>query len=177
MGLCTVGGGLAIVGNHGVTALHGWGYLVLVAIPLTVALFFLATAKENERSPISAVLAQSMLAAGLVGVAISPWLPGGLPSLGTVGPVPLLVLFATGVTSFFIAPTLYFESIRRVGLVVPPMMMTGIPVFAALLSWGVLGRHDPVDRDRGDSGGRRRRDPGAAGRELERPPDASAPAG
>ena len=139
MGLCTVGGGLAIVGNHGVTALHGWGYLVLVAIPLTVALFFLATAKENERSPISAVLAQSMLAAGLVGVAISPWLPGGLPSLGTVGPVPLLVLFATGVTSFFIAPTLYFESIRRVGLVVPPMMMTGIPVFAALLSWGVLG--------------------------------------
>ncbi|MCI4339060.1 MAG: DMT family transporter [Thermoplasmata archaeon] len=139
MALCTVGGGLAIVGNQGITALHGWGYVVLVAIPLTVALFFLATAKENERSPLSAVLAQSMFAAGLVGVALSPLLPGGFSNLGTVTAVPLLVLAITGVTSFFIAPLLYFEAIQRVGLIVPPLMMTGIPVFAALLSWGVLG--------------------------------------
>ena len=139
MGLCLVGGGLAIVGNHGLTALHGGGYVVLVAIPLTVALFFLATARENERNPLSAVVAHSMLVAGLAGVALSPLLPGGLPALGAVAPVPLLVLLATGATSFFLAPALYFESIRRAGLVVPPMMMTGIPVFAALLSWGILG--------------------------------------
>ena len=139
MALCTLGGGLAIVGNQGVAALHGAGYIVLVAIPLTVAVFFLASARENERTPLSAVSAQAMLAAGLVGLAISPLLPGGLPALGDVAALPLLILFATGATSFFLAQALYFESIRRVGLVVPPMMMTGIPVFAALLSWGVLG--------------------------------------
>jgi drug/metabolite transporter (DMT)-like permease len=139
MALCTVGGGLAIVGNQGITVLHGWGYLVLVGIPLSVALFFLATARENERSPMSAVLAQSMLAAGVIGIALTPLLPGGVANLGTVGAVPLLVLAVTGITSFFVAPLLYFESIQRVGLIVPPLMMTGIPVFAALLSWGVLG--------------------------------------
>jgi len=139
MALCTVGGGLAIVGNQGLTALHGWGYVVLVSIPFSVALYFLLTARENERRPARAVVGQSMLAAGLVGLVISPWLPGGASGLLVVDPVPWLVLVATGVTSFFLAPALYFESIRRAGLVVPPMMMTGIPVFTALLSWGLLG--------------------------------------
>ena len=139
MGLCVVGGGLAIVGNQGLTALHDWGYVVLVAIPVTVAAFFLAAARENERSPPSAVVGQAMLAAGLVGLAISPWLPGGVAGVADVAPVPLLFLFVTGITSFFLAPALYFESLRRAGLVVPPMLMTGIPVFAALLSWGILG--------------------------------------
>ncbi len=144
MGLCLAGGGLAIVGNHGLTALHGGGFLVLVSIPVTVALFFLSAARENERTPPSAVVGQSMLLAGIVGVAIAPWLPGGFPGLVAVAPVPLLVLLATGVTSFFLAPALYFESLRRAGLVVPPMMMTGIRVFAALLSWGILGIAIPL---------------------------------
>jgi drug/metabolite transporter (DMT)-like permease len=139
MALCMVGGGLTIVGNEGIAALHGWGYVVLVTIPVTVALFFLASARENERTPASAVVAQAMLAAGVLGVAISPALPGGLGGLLSPGAVPLLVLFATGLTSFFLAPALYFESIGRVGLVIPPMLMTGIPVFTALLSWVVLG--------------------------------------
>lgn len=139
MALCTVGGGLAIVGNHGLTALQGVGYVLLVSIPVTVALYFVGVARELERTPPSAVASQSMLAAGLVGVAILPWLPGGLSGLAVVDPVPWLILVVTGVTSFFIAPALYFEAIRRVGLVVPPMMMTGIPVFAALLAWGLLG--------------------------------------
>ncbi|MGA8304013.1 MAG: DMT family transporter [Thermoplasmata archaeon] len=139
MGLCVVGGGLAIVGNQGLSALHGLGYLVLVAIPLTVAVFFLSTALENERSPPSAVVAHSMLVSGLVGIAIVPLLPGGAAGLVDVTPIPVLILLVTGATSFFLAPILYFESIRRTGLVIPPMMMTGIPVFAALLSWGVLG--------------------------------------
>lgn len=139
MSLCLIGGGLAIVGNHGLSALHGWGSVVVVAIPFLVATYFLACARENERSPPSAVVGQSMLAAGLVGLAVAPWLPGGVSGLVVVAPFPILILIATGVTSFFLAPALYFESIRRAGLVVPPMMMTGIPVFAALLSWGILG--------------------------------------
>jgi drug/metabolite transporter (DMT)-like permease len=139
MGLCLVGGGLAIVGGHGLTALRGWGYVVLVTIPVAVALYFLACAKENERTPPSAVVGQSMLATGVVGLAVSPLLPGGVAGLAVVDPLPILVLVATGVTSFFLAPALYFASLHRAGLVIPPMMMTGIPVFAALLSWGILG--------------------------------------
>ncbi|MGI0155912.1 MAG: DMT family transporter, partial [Thermoplasmata archaeon] len=139
MTLCLVGGGLAIVGSHGLTTLHGTGSVVVVAIPFMVAAYFLACARENERSPPSAVVGQSMLAAGVVGLAISPWIPGGVSGLADLSFVPVLVLLATGLTSFFVAPALYFESIRRAGLVVPPMMMTGIPVFAALLSWGILG--------------------------------------
>lgn len=137
--LCTVGGGLAIAGGHGLSALHGWGYVVLGTIPVTVALYFLSTARENERTPASAVVSHSMLVAGVVGIAITPWVPGGLGGLAVATPLALLGLVATGVTSFFLAPVLYFDSIRRAGFVLPPMMMTGIPVFAALLSWGVLG--------------------------------------
>jgi drug/metabolite transporter (DMT)-like permease len=144
MALCCVGGGLAIVGNQGLTAVHAWGYLLIVAIPLSVAVFFLATARENERSPPSAVVAQSMLAAGVVGLPIALALPGGLSGLAHVAAGPLLVLAATGLSSFFLAPALYFASIAKVGLVVPPMMMTGIPVFAALLGWGILGIAIPL---------------------------------
>ena len=144
MGLCLLGGGLAIVGSTGLTAVHDWGYVVVIAIPLTVAFFFLSAAKENERSPPSAVVGQSMLAAGVIGLVLSPLLPGGVTGIVAIAPLPLLLLVATGVTSFFIAPALYFESLRRVGLVVPPMMMTGIPVFAAILSWGLLGIAIPL---------------------------------
>jgi drug/metabolite transporter (DMT)-like permease len=144
MGLCVVGGGLAIVGNQGLTAVHTWGYLLIVVIPVSVAVFFLATARENVRSPPSAVVAQSMLAAGVVGLPIAVVLPGGLSGLAHVAPGPLLVLAATGLSSFFLAPAMYFAAIAEVGLVVPPMMMTGIPVFAAVLGWGILGIAIPL---------------------------------
>jgi drug/metabolite transporter (DMT)-like permease len=144
MALCCAGGGLAIVGNQRLTAVHTWGYLLILAIPVTVAVFFLATARENERSPASAVVGQSMLAAGVAGLPICVLLPGGFPGIVHVAPGPLLVIAATGLSSFFLAPAMYFASIGRVGLVVPPMMMTGIPVFAALLGWGILGIAIPL---------------------------------
>ena len=144
MTLCLVGGGLAIVGGHGLTALSGWGYVVLVAIPVSVALYFLTCARENERSPPSAVVGQSMLAAAVIGLAISPWLPGGVPALAVEDPVALTILLVTGLTSFFLAPALYFDAIRRAGYVVPPMLMTGIPVFAGILGWLVLGIAIPI---------------------------------
>jgi drug/metabolite transporter (DMT)-like permease len=139
MGMCLVGGGLAIVGGGGLVAVHNWGYLVVVTIPVTVAFFFLMSARANEHAPASAVVGQAMLAAGIIGVAIAPALPGGFGGLAIVRPIPLAILGVTGVTSFFLAPAMYFESIRRVGLVIPPLLMTGIPVFAGILGWAVLG--------------------------------------
>jgi drug/metabolite transporter (DMT)-like permease len=139
MALCIVGGGLAIVANAGLRAVHASAYVLLITIPVSVALYFLLTARENERTDPNAVVAQSMLAAGLVGVPISALLPGGYGGIAHLTAGPVLILAATGLSSFFIAPAMYFESIRRAGYVVPPMMMTGIPVFAALFGWGILG--------------------------------------
>ncbi len=144
MGLCLAGGGLAIVGSQRLTGLHGAGYLLVLVIPFSVALYFLLTAQENERSPPGAVVAQSVLGAALFAVPIALVLPGGYVGLTAVGPLPLLVLVALGVTTFFVAEAMYFAAIRSVGLVVPPMLMTAIPVFAALLGWAVLGIQIPL---------------------------------
>jgi drug/metabolite transporter (DMT)-like permease len=142
--LCLLGGGLAIVGSGRLAAVHAGGYVVAVAIPLTVAGYFLSVARENERTPASAVVAHSMVTAAVVGFVIAPLLPGGVGGLVALSPAAGLVLAATGVTSFFVAPALYFLAIERAGFVVPPMLMTGIPVFAALLGWGLLGIAIPL---------------------------------
>jgi len=137
--LSMIGGSLAIAGGHRLEAIPPIGWLVVPAVPLTVAFFFLLTARENERTPASAVLAHSMLAAGLVMAALSPLLPGGAGGLVRVPPIPLLLLAGCGITSFFVADVVYFDAIARVGLVIPPMLMTGIPVFTLILSATLLG--------------------------------------
>ncbi len=137
--LSLAGGTMAIVGGQSLSVVHDWGWLVVPVVPLTVALYFLLTAQANARAPASAVVAQSMLAAALMTAAISFAIPGGYPGLVVTAPVPLLLLLVTGVTSFFLAPALYFIALGKVGLVIPPMLMTGIPVFTLLLSAVVLG--------------------------------------
>ena len=136
--LSLVGGSMAIAGGQRITGIHDWGWLIVPAVPLTVAFYFLLTARANERRPASAVVGQSMLASALLSVAISPAVPGGLPGLEGFGAGPLVVLLLTGLSSFFLAPALYFLALRKVGLVIPPMLMTGIPVFTLLLSAVVL---------------------------------------
>ena len=136
--LSLVGGAMAIAGGKEVSAIHSWGWLVVPAVPLTVALYFLLTALANRETAASAVVGQSMLAASLVTVVIAPAIPGGWAGLAVVTPYPVVVLLVLGLTSFFLAPVLYFEALARGGLVLPPMLMTGIPVFTLLLSATVL---------------------------------------
>jgi len=133
------GGTMAIVGGQSLSAVHGWGWLAVPGVPLTVAFYFLLTARANRTMAPSAVVGQSMLAAGVLIVLVAPVFPGGWSGLVTVAPIPAFLLALCGVTSFFIAPALYFLAIEDVGLVIPPMLMTGIPVFTLLLSAGVLG--------------------------------------
>ncbi len=144
VGLNLVGGGLAIAGGQRLAAVPPLGWLIVPAIPLTVALYVLLTARANESLPQSAVVGQSMLGAGLVLVLLSPLLPGGAGTLFSPPPKALLLLVATGMTSFFGSPVLYFAAIGRVGLVLPPMLMTGIPVFTLLLSAVFLGLSPPL---------------------------------
>jgi drug/metabolite transporter (DMT)-like permease len=90
------------------------------------------------------VVAQSTLAAGLVFLIAAPLFPGGWGGLVSIAPVPALLLALCGLTSFFLADVLYFMAISEVGLVIPPMLMTAIPVFTLLLSAGVLGIALPI---------------------------------
>lgn len=133
------GGTMAIVGGRSLSAVHGWGWLVVPGVPIFVATFFLWTAQANRTTAPAAVVAQSMLASGAFLLVSAPLFPGGYEGLLVVAPVPMLLLTLCGMTSFFLADVLYFLAIRDVGLVIPPMLMTSIPVFTLLLSAGVLG--------------------------------------
>ncbi len=137
--LSLAGGALAIVGGRSLAAIPPLGWLVVPAVPLTVAFYFLLSARARTTAPLAAVVSQSMLAAGVVALPLSFLLPGGAAALATVPPVPFLLLVVTGLTSFFLAPVLYFEAIERAGLILPPMLMTGIPVFTLVLSAAFLG--------------------------------------
>lgn len=136
--LSLAGGTMAIVGGRSLTAIPPAGWVVVPAVPIAVAFYFLLAARANEKAPPSVVVGQSMLAAGLLTAVLCPFLPGGWPGLTSVGPGPLVILLALGLTSFFLAPVLYFIAIERAGLVIPPMLMTGIPVFTLLLSAAFL---------------------------------------
>lgn len=142
--LSLAGGTLAIVGGHPLAAVPAGGWLAVVAVPLAVAFYFLLTAKASSPGAMPAVVGQSMLAAGAVSVLLSPWVPGGGVGVVELGVRPLLLLAANGFASFFVAPLLYFRAIRRVGLGIPPLLMTGIPVFTLLLSALFLRLSVPV---------------------------------
>lgn len=136
--LSVTGGTMAIAGGQNLAAIPPVGWLVVPAVPLSVAFYFLLTARANARAPASAVVGQSMLASGLVLVVLAPTIPGGWAGLAQVGAEAWLVLVVVGLSSFFVAPVLYFAAIHRAGLVLPPMLMTGIPVFTLLLSAVIL---------------------------------------
>jgi drug/metabolite transporter (DMT)-like permease len=137
--LSLAGGTLAIVGGHGVASVRSVGWVVVVAAPVCVALFFVLSARAGTVSPISAVLAQSMIAAAAGTLVLAPLVPGGVAGIARVGAWPLALLLINGVVSFCVAQICYFRAIELAGLVLPPMLMTGIPVFTLLLSAFVLG--------------------------------------
>ena len=134
-----LGGTMAIVGGQSLSSVHGWGWLCVPALPLFVATYFLWAARANRTTAPSAVVAHSTLSGALLFLVTAPLLPGGWNGLVTVAPLPFLLLALCGLTSFYLAPALYFAAIQDVGLVIPPMLMTAIPVFTLFLSSSVLG--------------------------------------
>jgi drug/metabolite transporter (DMT)-like permease len=142
--LSVAGGTLAIVGGQSLMGIPPEGWIVVPTVPLAVAFYFFLSARANESLPISAVVGQPMLAAALVSLLITPAIPGGLPGLVPPSAFDWLALAALGLTSFFFAFVLYFAAIRRAGLVLPPMLMTGIPVFTLILSALILRIAIPI---------------------------------
>jgi drug/metabolite transporter (DMT)-like permease len=84
------------------------------------------------------------LGGALLMLAVSPLVPGGIGGLGIPNFAALGLLIALGVTSFFVAPMLYFFAIRRAGLVLPAILMATIPVFTLGLTATILGIVPPT---------------------------------
>jgi drug/metabolite transporter (DMT)-like permease len=132
--LLSVGGAtLTIVGGQTIAPVNGWGLLVVLVVPFSVALYFISAARESLRRPTSAVVAQATVGAAIVSGLILPVLPGGLPALVIPDPTSVLLVVGLGLVTFLIAPLLYFESVQRGGLILASMMMATVPVFTLLI--------------------------------------------
>ncbi len=137
--LSAAGGTLAIAGGQRFAGVHDLGWVVAFTLPLTVAFYFLLSARSGESDPVPVVVGQVTVAAAVVALAVAPLAPGGLRGIVAIGTVPLLLMLVNGTLTFFLAPLCYFEAIRRAGFALPPLLMTGIPVFTLLLSATILG--------------------------------------
>lgn len=139
LSLSVVGGALTIVGGHAISPITGWAVLVIPIVPLSVAFYFVMTARAARTVPISALNAQAFLGAGLVFLVASPLIPGGPQSLVAVTPTAASLLVLLGAITFFVAPLFYFLAVQRAGLILTALMMASIPVFTLALSVSILG--------------------------------------
>ncbi|MFY9717552.1 MAG: DMT family transporter [Thermoplasmata archaeon] len=143
LALSLAGGSLAIVGGRRVADVHGAGWVAVLAAPIAVALYFILSARASDTVASSAVVGQTIVGAALGAIVMAPLLPGGTAGLVHIGSLPLALLAVNGLVSFFLAPALYFLALQREGIVVPPMLMTAIPIFTLVLSVEVLGERTP----------------------------------
>ncbi len=139
LALSLTGGALAIAGGHALGTVRSAGWLVVPAIPACLAFYVVLCARSGARHPVSVVVAQSVLGAAAGALVLAPLVPGGVHGVLAVQPGPLALLLVNGVVTFCVAPLLYFRAIERAGLLLPPMLMSGIPIFTLLLCALVLG--------------------------------------
>jgi drug/metabolite transporter (DMT)-like permease len=140
----TLGATLTIVASGTVRPLTDAAAAVAVVVPFVVAVYFLSAAQENRRLPTSAVIAHATLFAALTGLLVLPFVPGGLAGLGIPSVKAAVLLAALGLTSFFVAPALYFRAIEEAGIVLPAVLMSSIPVFTLFLAAALFHQVPPL---------------------------------
>jgi drug/metabolite transporter (DMT)-like permease len=126
--LSASGATLTIVQGGSAEPLRGLVLVGAIVMPVILAAYFLSAANANRDHPISAVAAGAALGAGVLALLLAPILPGGWAGVW-IGPWPLLLLAVCGLVTFWLGPDLYFRAIRKSGLTLPALLMTGIPVF------------------------------------------------
>lgn len=136
--LSAVGAVLTILASGTLEGFTGLSLLVAPVVPFLVAGYFVSAARAGRTFPAEAIVGQSAIGAGLLGLPLTFLLPAGTGTLLVTGGVPWSLLLGVGVTSFFVAPLLYFRAIGRAGIFLPSLLMAAIPVFtlgfAALVS-------------------------------------------
>ncbi len=128
------GASLTIVAGGPAGPLKGLAFFVAPVVPVSIAVYFLLTAREGIRRPSTAVVGQSTFVAGLVGLPLAAMVPGGFSGLLVTSPTAILLVVGFGLTSFFAAPVFYFLAVERAGLVLPSVLQALIPVFTLGLS-------------------------------------------
>ncbi len=134
LALSVAGGSLAIAGGGRPEAIPRIGWIVVAALPATIALYFVLSARASTSTPPDSVAGFSFAVSAIGLLAVASFAPGGLAGVASIGPWPLFLLAVTGISCFFLGPSLYFRAIAISGLSLPPMLMTAIPVFTLLLS-------------------------------------------
>jgi len=133
LGACVVGAGLVIGGGTSIRPLSGWAWIAAGATIGFVAAYFVYTARTTDAASMPATVSVATLGAGLLAIGASPFLPGGPAGLVPPDALALGLIAALGLTSFGLAPYLYFRAIERAGIVLPAVLMTGIPLFTLLV--------------------------------------------
>jgi drug/metabolite transporter (DMT)-like permease len=142
--LSITGAILTILAGGTVVPLRGI-YLVLAAIiPLAIAGFFVTAAKEGRRTPVSAVAGNAALGAGLVALLGIVLVPTEAQILWPGTPYDLGLLAGAGILSFCVAPALYFAAIARAGIILPALLMAGIPIFTLGIATALSGHLPPL---------------------------------
>ena len=132
--LAGVGASLTISAGGGASPFSGRALLVAPFVPLSIALFYILSARASQHLPSSALVAQSTITGGLVCLVLAGVVPGGWAGLLLTSPVQLLLMVGVAVSSFFVAPVLYFRAVTRSGIVLPALFQVLIPVFALILA-------------------------------------------
>lgn len=141
--LSVAGAGLTILSGGSTQPITGVGWVIAPAVPIMIAAYFIGAARTSRSVPTSAVVGQATISGGIVGLFIAGLLPGGYAGL-LVPPSPaLLAVAGLGLTSFFVAPALYFWAIEKAGMILPSLLMAGIPVFTLGLSALLLHQVPP----------------------------------
>jgi drug/metabolite transporter (DMT)-like permease len=141
--LSAFGAALTILGGGTVVPLRGLYLLLALVIPFAVAGFFVSAARAGRTVPVSAVAGNASLGAGLlalVGIAVVPAEAQGMVA---GSPLDWGLVVALGVTSFAIAPALYFAAIARTGIILPALLMAAIPLFTLGIASAIMGSLPP----------------------------------
>jgi drug/metabolite transporter (DMT)-like permease len=142
--LATAGATLTIVAGGAVRPLTATASLVATLVPFVIAVYFLSAAQENRRTPSSAVVGHATVFAAVASAAIAGFLPGGFEGLRFPSLTAAVLLAVLGLTSFFVAPALYFWAIEEAGIVLPAILMASIPVFTLFLSAALFHAVPPL---------------------------------
>jgi drug/metabolite transporter (DMT)-like permease len=139
--LSGAGASLTIVAGGSLQGFSGWSWIAAPAEAVLIAAYFVSAARAGRTTPVTAIAGQASLVAGLVALPFALVLPASYGNLSFGGPLEVVLLVGVGITSFFLAPAVYFAAIGRAGIFLPSLLMAAIPVFTLGVAALVAGEY------------------------------------